>query len=215
MPGRAWLFIAVAVGMAFGLIAGLGVALAAPRVSAWATGINAGLLAATFVAILWYSWETRKLLDSQSHSAEIARHPWLSATALKIVQVNASDGEFPRFELRLSIDNHGQTPAYIREIAVSGQLFVDSTGCRFAPRERPVRNQVIAPADFLDLHLGTLSLLIPPFRYTVESRAEIAYATGDGGRGVLTVGFRYADGEWINLDTTYRFTLSNGIEFSA
>lgn len=198
MRARSWIFIALAIGGVFGLIAGL----------------NAGLLAATFVAILWYSWETRKLLDSQLHSGELVRHPWLSATALRVEKGTPEFQEFARCHLQLPIDNHGQTPAYITEIEATGQLSAESEGCRFTPRERPVRNQVIVPGDSLDLRLGTLSTIRPPFRYTVITEARIAYDTADGGSGVLTVGFRYADdGEWTNLDTTYSFTLSSGSKF--
>jgi hypothetical protein len=49
--------------------------------------------------------------------------------------------------------------------------------------------------------------------YSVDTKAEIAYTTGDSGRGTLRIGFRYSDGEWTNLDTTYNFTLSNGSQF--
>jgi hypothetical protein len=114
---------------------------------------------------------------------------------------------------RLRIDNQGQTPAYVRQITVGGQPGAGFAGYSFVPRERPIRNQVIAPRDFLDLHLGDVSFTEPRRDYLVETSATIEYATADGGVGTLTVGFRYADGGWINLDTTYKFALSSGAEY--
>lgn len=215
MGARVWLLTAAAAGLVFGLVAGFGAGFAAPGVSAWASGINAGLLAATFVAILWYSWETRRLLDSQQEAAEIMRHPWLSATTLNAVEVTPPPDEAPyeRLVFRLRIDNQGQTPAYVRQISVTGQPTPGPGGYSFVPREKPIRNQVIAPRDFLDLHLGNVSFTGPRHDYLVETSATIEYGTADGGTGTLTVGFRYADGGWINLDTTYKFALSGGAEF--
>jgi hypothetical protein len=212
---RFWLLAVVVVGLVFGLAAGLGAAFAAPRLSAWASGVNAGLLAATFVAILWYSWETRRLLDSQQESGEIARHPWLSATTLDMAEVTPPpmDASYGQVRFRLRIDNQGQTPAYVKHIEVSGRPAPGAAGYRFVAREKPIRNQVIAPRDFLDLHLGTVSFTQPRRDYLVELLADIQYSTADGGAGSLAVGFRYADGGWINLDTTYKFSLSSGAEF--
>lgn len=215
MGARVWLLTTAAVGLVFGLVAGFGAAFAAPGVSAWANGITAGLLAATFVAILWYSWETRRLLDSQQESAEIMRHPWLSATTLNVVEVTPRPPGAPygRLAFRLRIDNQGQTPAYVRQITVTGQPAPGTERYCFAPRENPIRNQVIAPRDFLDLLLGNVSFMDPRLDHVVETSATIEYATADGGTGALTVGFRYSNGDWINLATTYKFALRSGAEF--
>ena len=177
------------------------------------TGINAGLLAGTFLAIIWYSWETHRLVDLHQESGEIDRHPWLSATSLKVDEIGRSEAApLGGFNLSLPIENHGRTPAYVGRITVDGGLAVGSHGCTFAVRDRAVENQVIVPGDFLSVRLGTLTFT-GPHAATVETRARIEYGTADGGRGVLTVGFRYRDGEWTNLDTMYDFTLRDGRTF--
>lgn len=187
---RVWLLTTAAAGLVFALVAGFAAAFAAPSVSALASGINAGLLAATFIAILWYSWETRRLLDSQQESAEIMRHPWLSSTTLNVEEVTPRPSEAPygRLVFRLRIDNQGQTPAYVRQITVTGEPVPGTERYSFAPREKPIRNQVIAPRDFLDLLLRNVSFMDPRLDYVVETSATIEYSTADGGTGVFDRG---------------------------
>ena len=96
---------------------------------------------------------------------------------------------------------------------MTGQPAAGTERYSFAPREKPITNQVIAPRDVLDLLLGSVSFMDPRLDYVVETSATIEYATADGGAGVLTVGFRYSDGDYINLATTYKFALRSGAEF--
>jgi hypothetical protein len=67
-----WVTVVVALGVACVLTAGIGTARAAPRISAWATAINVGLLAATFVAILWYSLEAQGMRREMVRQNEMA-----------------------------------------------------------------------------------------------------------------------------------------------
>jgi hypothetical protein len=211
---RQWVFVTLAVGICVGVMAGAGTYLAAPSGSAWAAGLNAGLLAATFLAILWYSLETRRLVDGQRETNEIARHPWLAATSLKPDEIQPTvTAPLGGLRLWLPSENHGTTPAYISNTTVEGELSDDSRGARFDPRERPVDTQVIVPGDFLSLRLGSLIFTESTRRGSLNAKARIEYQTADGGSGELSVGFIYRDGDWTNLDTTYRFTLRSGGAF--
>ena len=201
-----WVWLTLAVGTLIGLVTGVGTYRAAPGGSAWASGLTAGLLAATFLAILWYSWETRRLVDAQQEASEIARHPWLSATALKLQRVTLAGA----FDLWLPIHNNGTTPAYIARIRVDG-----TPEPLFDARD-PVSDEVIVPGDVLHLRLGTVSALVyEAAQPRVEVTVRMRYRTADGGLGALTVGFEHVKGDWLNLDTDYRFTLSTGKAFPA
>ena len=200
-----WVALTIAFGLLVGLITGVGTYRAAPGVSAWATGLTAALLASTFFAILWYSWETHRLVDAQQEASEIARHPWLSATAL--APKHRNDTLVGPVDLWLPIENHGDTPAYFTRIEVTG------TEQHFSPRE-PVSGQVIVPGDVLHLRLGAV-MCAPGPETAVKVMARMRYRTADGGHGDLTVGFEYLtpSGGWENLDTHYRFMLSTGKAF--
>ncbi len=220
-----WIGYTLAVGLVLGLTVAVCTVRAAPSVSASASGITAGLLAATFVAILWYSWETHQLLDLQRESTEITRHPWLSATLLKMAEIEPPSRlppisptlQVPSYgdvRFRLPINNEGLTPAYIKRITVRGEPDDPSTGYGFLARERgEVRNQVIVPHDVLDLYLGRVVFTQSRSDYVVDIFVDIRYETTDGGSAMLKVGFRYSKGGWISLPTTYDITLGTGAQF--
>jgi hypothetical protein len=62
---RYWLLAAVILGVIAGRVA-----MASPGPSGWATGLNVGLLAATFVAIIWYCWETRQMVHGSKRQSD-------------------------------------------------------------------------------------------------------------------------------------------------
>jgi hypothetical protein len=73
---------------------------------------------ATFIAVLWYAIETRRLVLGQERTVEISRHPWLEATTLKPEVRRSGDWEFPLdgYHVWLPITNVGNTPAVELEI---------------------------------------------------------------------------------------------------
>ncbi len=76
--------------------------------------INNAVVTATFVAVLWYAVETRRLVRGQERTAKISRHPWLEATNLKPEVIQPSH-EIPLsgYHIWLPITNVGDTPAVI------------------------------------------------------------------------------------------------------
>ena len=63
---------AIALGFGCGLTAGIATLRAAPSQSAWATGVTGGVLAATFVAIIWYAVESQRMRGEMARQNEIA-----------------------------------------------------------------------------------------------------------------------------------------------
>src|SRR5215471_13966011 len=108
-----WVFL-VFVGVAAAIVAGLATHWARPSQSAWASGIYMGLLALTLLAILWYSFETRKLVRIQREASELESHPWLHVAGWPIPRQHD-----PLEEIALPIQNVGRTPAQITKISVA------------------------------------------------------------------------------------------------
>jgi len=113
-----WIIL-VLVGVAAAIVAGVATHWAGPSQSAWASGIYMGLLALTLLAILWYSFETRKLVRIQREAAEIESHPWLHVAGWPIRrQLSAREAERGDQDA-LRIMNVGRTPALLTKVSVA------------------------------------------------------------------------------------------------
>src|SRR5215471_12352918 len=127
-----WVFL-VFVGVAAAIVAGLATHWARPTQSAWASGIYMGLLALTLVAILWYSFETRKLVRMQREASEIESHPWLHVAGWPIArQLSIEERMFSGDQSALPIKNVGRTPALLTRISVAhdGQPDLDGASVK-------------------------------------------------------------------------------------
>jgi hypothetical protein len=156
-----WIGAAICFGVICGVAAGVGTAGAAQKVSAWATGINAGLLAATFVAILWYSIQTRRLVDAQERSTEIDKHPWLLATTLDAQWLAAGD-DFPLGgeHLWLPIKNSGVSPAFKVQVHAAYAYAVEGHAVESEKSSRQVTGQLIVPNDTLLFEIGRVTMRV-------------------------------------------------------
>ena len=199
---RAWIVL-VFVGVAAAIVAGLTTHWARPSQSAWAYGIYMGLLALTLLAILWYSFETRKLVRIQREASEIESHPWLHVAGWPIPRQHD-----PLEEIVLPIQNVGQTPAQITKISVAyddGPLNLNDTLVNLGGDTDP---RVLAPgqqflATIMTILVGTQSTLLH-LLVTIEYRAL------QGGSGRVVVRLRYAERGWKSRRTEYAATLASG-----
>jgi hypothetical protein len=211
-----WLTSAVIAGMAAFILSATA---SAPLASA----LGAGLLASTLVAIIWYSWDTHRLVESQQRQAkaqqqraEIENHPWLAASTLKWkLERNERAAPLGHHHLSIEIKNTGRTPAYVHRIGITGHDVRGAGECRLALEDQPKARQVIVPGESLGLVLGVMVFNVPRPQAPMEVRAAVAYSTAEGGRGDIGVGFRYEHEAWLNLPTSYTFTLSTGTRFPA
>ena len=178
------------------------------------SAIGAGMLTATFVAILWYTFETRRLVDVQERAGEFDRHPWLKATDLAPTEIapGADQGSpFGGSHIWLPITNMGRTPAL--DLVVSTKLKVSDPDNRkqLEAGERS-EGQTLVPGDVLHIEIGRVLFDGP--KTEIEIAVTVEYRVSDGGRGQVNVGFRYTSAKgWRNLPTRYQFWLSDGSQF--
>jgi hypothetical protein len=206
LPGRRYWLAGIIIA---GLVSGTGVYSLS---TAWASATNAGLIAATLVGIVWYSWETSKLVEAQRRSIEIDKHPWLTATNLAPQDIpgGADPGLFGGFRLFLPIRNVGETPAYNVSVQASHTTRVRATPDREGQSE--FRNQVIVPGDTLTVLLGEVFFNLPPsYTRIVDVLVSIRYEVFDRGRGEIQLNFQYMTAAgWGNGDTRYTIWLADG-----
>jgi hypothetical protein len=168
------------------------------------------VLTATFVAILWTTLETRRLVDGQERAAELARHPWLEATNLrpKDIAPRSGDAPFGGYHIWLPITNVGHTPAI--DLEIDWTLLIEDPEIDEPARTQDQRvGQTLVPRDVLHQEIGRAVLNGP--HTTILADVTIRYRTIDGGRGHLDVAFRFtAETGWRNLPTRYRTQLSDG-----
>jgi hypothetical protein len=129
--------------------------------SAWTSGLGAGLIAATLVGIIWYSWETRRLVDSHESGAELDKDPGLFATTLKPEE--QPEGAYPflfgGFRLWLPNQNVGRTPAL--DVRVESGWNTTDHRLNLASLNQPIQDQVVVPTDTLHAYLGHIGFLTP------------------------------------------------------
>jgi len=174
-----------------------------------ANPIGTAVTSATFVAVLWYAIETRRLVGGQERAVEIARHPWLEATNLKPEPIAPGEGKvFGGFRIWLPITNVGSTPALDLKLETTTTITDPSLDlAREASEARA--GQTLVPRDVLHQEIAEAFLGGP--QTTIVVKARIAYRTIDQGRGRVEVGFQYtASKGWRNLPTRYETWLADG-----
>jgi hypothetical protein len=206
MRTRWWILIALSTGVASALLAGFATDQARPTLSAWATGLNAGLLAATLVAILWYSLRTHRLVDLQRDVAAVGNHPWLSAMYLTPRELPPDEkAPFGSHEAMLPIVNTGRTPARLRRVTVTVEVEKGSDPDADLIPGGDDNPRVLVPGDRVDVKVLEIIYGGPP--PTVYLDIVIEYDSIDDGSGRLTLQFRFANGRWKNRASRYDFTL--------
>jgi hypothetical protein len=98
--------------------------------------------------MLWYSLETRHLVEAQRRSTEIDRHPWLLALTLKTHLIGA-EGDFPlgAEHLWLPIRNVGASPAFDVRVDLTGTVDGEAVETETFLKQRLGR--IIVPNDTL------------------------------------------------------------------
>jgi hypothetical protein len=203
------------VGSLCGLIAGGATAAARPGPSAWASGLGAGLIAATLVTIIWYSWETRRLVDSHESGTELDKHPWLSATTLKPEEQpeGADPFLFGGFRLWVPIQNVGTTPAL--DVRVESRWQTTDHRLNLGALNQPIQDQVVVPTDTLHAYVGHIGFLVP-HGADAELTVLVTYTAPLGGDGELLLTFQYRSRRgWGNGPTRYRFRLASGVQYGS
>jgi hypothetical protein len=198
-----WLALIVTVGVLFGAAAGFATNPVFGTGSPLAAGLNAGLLAATLVAVVWYSLETHRLLGVQRDAAEISEHPWLEVSPWP-------DEEIIRRQTlaaSLRVKNVGHAPALIRRVGVTepkeserGNWTVGAKGDDSPRALAPGQSYVVTIVE-----LGTADGAA-----AVCLDVSFDYGTVHGGRGWLLLRFRYKDRQWKSRETRYEIELSSG-----
>jgi len=206
MSSSSWVILAVVGAIALALI---GLAF-----TTFSTPINIAVTTATFVAVLWYAIETRRLVLGQERTAEISRHPWLEATNLKPEAKGPGDWEFPLrgYHIWLPITNVGGTPALELEVETNLRVLDPS---KPRPQEGAGKRvgQTLVPRDALHLEIGRVFFEGPETAFEVD--VTISYRTVDGGRAQVGVSFTYdASRGWRNGPTRYEIRLSDGTRLS-
>lgn len=201
-----WIVLAL-VSVVAALVAGVATHWARPTPSAWAVGLSLGLLALTLLAILWYSFETRRL-------AEIGSHPWLQVVGwpiprqLEPVEKLLMGGE----QAALPIMNVGRTPAQLTKISVAyegPQNPVDA----WVELGGDANPRVLAPGQQFLAPIVTIRGSVPSTR--LHLLVTIEYQALQGGGGQVVVWLRYAGDMWKSQRIAYTATLAFGEVLSA
>jgi hypothetical protein len=206
---RPWAILALLL-LAAAIVAGIATRKSSPGSSGTAYGIYIALLGATLLAVLWYSFETRRLVHIQRDAAELADHPWLHVAGWPAPSVLRPDAVLPFGAVLadLPISNVGHTPALLRDVSVEYERLPDSSECEVIPAG-DVNPRVLVPGERVAIRLIEVRLkeqTLPRLLVNVS----VKYRTIHGGSGRVMLRFRFADGVWKSRDTDYECTLSSG-----
>ncbi len=208
-----WLVL-VLVSVASAVVAGVATHWARPGPSAWAVGLSLGLLALTLLAILWYSFETRKLVRIQREAAEIESHPWLHVAGWPTArQLSIEERMFSGDQAALPIMNVGRTPALLTKISVAhdGSPGLDGALVELGGDNNP---RVLAPGQQFLATIVAIKTREPIKARELSPRLHLSvtidYRALQGGGGQVVVRLRYAGGVWKSRRTTYMATLASG-----
>lgn len=169
--------------------------------------LSTAVLVATFVAVTWYSMETRILRLQQQSESELRNHPWLRGSDLTVNKDKNQGGLLGREELYLTVKNVGATPAHDLQLNVAWRI----EGQEPASGQRNIRSITIAPEDTYHMKLCDIDFEIPGDRAVVD--VELSYRSFMGGGGRLQVNFYSHEKGWANGPTSYEFWLSDGKRF--
>ena len=172
--------------------------------------LNGAALVSTFVAVVWYTVETRVLRLQQEFDSEIRNHPWLKGSNLKIDRVEDENaGMFGRDVIYLPVTNVGVTPAHNIFVNVRWEL----KGRLSSNGVKKYNQLVLAPNDTCHLKLCELDYDDPDDGAIIS--VEMSYESFMGGGGSFEMTFVKEPGQgWANGPMSpYRFWLSDGREF--
>jgi hypothetical protein len=196
------------------LVAGVVTLVVAAKIpTEWGTPLSAGLLAATLIAIVWYSWETHRLVRLQRIGTEVENHPWLSALYVIGSDVPVEESPYGGHEAMLPISNVGRTPARVCGVTVSSRLEEGAADCTVVPGgDRDSR--VLVAGGRVNVKVVDIVFRTPTPKVGLYLDVVVEYETLDGGGGRLTLPFRYANRRWKNRGgATYEYTLPSGGTF--
>lgn len=164
------------------------------------------ILTATFVVILWYTFETYRLRINYEKGAEIESFPWLVGSDLVINKRETIESFIYDETIYLPIKNVGKTPAF--DIIFQTNINVQGPDIL---EKKEYQDIVIAPGDTCHFKLGQLNYHNPADEAQVD--VVITYKSYLNGEGKLTHNFYYRNKSWANGPSTYHFKLSDGRTF--
>ncbi len=118
MNPHRWIITALASGVLFGVIAGIGTYKASPAASAWAWGLYVGFLAASFVAVLWYALVAHRMADTAAQESRL-NHQIFEASHRPSLEVIFAVGDTRFYQnegnytFPFQLYNHGSVPAVL------------------------------------------------------------------------------------------------------
>lgn len=169
--------------------------------------LSTAVLAATLVAVTWYSVETRILRLQQQWDSEIRNHPWLKGSDLKVNREDSQAKMLWREIIYLPIQNVGTTPAHNLNLVVQWRVEGDeaSTG------EKHIGSVSLPPGDTFHAKLCEIDF-DPGDKAFIN--VEITYKNFAGGGGRLKMNFYTHEKGWANGPMSpYEFWLSDGRRF--
>lgn len=165
--------------------------------------LNAVILTATLIVLIWYTVETYKLRTNHEHGVEIESFPWLTGSDLVTKKVETIENFIWNETIYLPIKNTGKTPA----LNVNLKLNIEVEGPEILEKKE-IQGVMIAPGDIFHFKLGQFNYHKPEDKAQVE--AVITYKSYLGGEGKLIQKFCYCNKSWVNGPSTYYFTRSDG-----
>jgi hypothetical protein len=167
------------------------------------------VLTITAIAIIWYSYETRKLRIATENTrtdtlrtTEIEYHPWLVGSDLKI----DDDPHIFTPSIWLPVKNVGKTPAFIASIICEYYLWDDLI------TSETYRNQIVPPNDVLHFKIVSIKQTSgDPGADRIS--VAITYSTHLKGSGIIKHEFGRVASGWENLKSEYTIALSTGEKY--
>jgi len=173
--------------------------------------LNLVVLTITGGAIIWYSWETRKLRiategagketerarQETAIAREIELHPWLNGSKLELDKQPGHD-----ILIWLPIKNEGKTPAL--KVVFDSDFTIDGG----SPVKMSYKNVCLAPGDTMRCKIGRFKM--DDQARTARISVVVSYSTYVGGSGRMKHEFQYGRGDWWNDHGDYQIILSTG-----
>ena len=203
-----WFWLILAAGLLFGSIAATATA-ARGGSSAWAVGLQTGLLASTLVAAFWYALITHRLFVVQRDAGEIAEHPWLHVSGWPAGTMLQPDVRpYPVATANITIMNAGRTPALLQRVSV---IQPDEPGAADWPVtvQGDANPRALTPGQGVVVDIAQIEIRDGDGPVYVD--VAVDYETVHGGQGRLVLRFRYGRGGWKSRETRYECTLSSGL----
>lgn len=183
-----WLWIIIIAGLLLGGVAGFATA-AHGGSSAWAAGLQTGLLGSTLVAAFWYALITHRLFVAQRDASEMAEQPWLQVSAWPGTDViPAGPGRpYPVAAASLNIRNVGRTPALVQCVSVI-QPNEPGAGAWPVTLQGDASPRALTEGQGFGVDIAQVEILDGDLPVYVD--VSVDYQTVHGGQGRLVLRFR-------------------------